>query len=158
MCVPTVRVLEPWGVFQVHGPTKGFNTYRATPVCLLQASLYGIIFDELDRSGHWKVLASMCVGLAMALYKLMPVWRYFAVGWTGLFRQGALCEQRCSALFTILLVTSAYLSGLVFIAWIIAKIYFAFTCPDHLWGLTTGCVFMNSTDHAHSHHADLWPF
>lgn len=124
----------------------------------LQASLYGIIFDDLDRSGHWKVLASMCVGLAMALYKLMPVWRYFAVGWTGLFREGALCKQRCSALFSILLVTAAYLSGLVFIAWIIAKIYFAFTCPDHLWGLTTGCVFMNSTAHAHSHHVDLWPF
>ncbi|CAE7314833.1 unnamed protein product [Symbiodinium sp. CCMP2456] len=43
----------------------------------LQASLYGIIFDDLDRSGHWKVLASMFVGLAMALNKLMPVWGFF---------------------------------------------------------------------------------
>ncbi|CAE7372140.1 unnamed protein product [Symbiodinium necroappetens] len=124
----------------------------------LQASLYGIIFDDLDRSGHWKVLASMFVGLAMALYKLLPVLRFFALAWTGECCRGEVCKRGCSGLFCLLLLTVAYLSGLVFIAWIIAKIYFAFTCPDHLWGLTTGCVFMNSTDHARSHHVDLWPF
>lgn len=87
----------------------------------VQASFFGLVFEELSPSARTKALLSLMLGLVSAAYK--------------------------SAMTTLVVVGDrrwdvAIIPALVLgtIAWTAAKVYFAYSCDSHLWNLTSGCV------------------
>jgi len=83
----------------------------------LQASFLALTFDNEAWEGKVKLVCSMVVSALQALMRC----------------QSAVARAEGPAS----LVTSLIF---VFIVWTAVKVYMAFSCHDHLWNLTTGCV------------------
>jgi len=86
----------------------------------LQASFFALTFDSTGAKAKYKVIASMAISALQAM-----VSSYNAI-------------SRLSGF-------GAVMAGLLwaFLAWVAAKMYYSYRCPDHLWNLTSGCVYMS---------------
>ena len=96
----------------------------------LQASFFSYMFDTLSETGRWKALASILLGLATSAAKIPSI--AFPEGIMDAAKQG-----HPIAILLLLLICVVVAGPLVAVA---AKVGFAFTCPSHMWGVTTGCV------------------
>lgn len=83
----------------------------------LQASFMALTFSTSGHQVRAKVIASMVISSVQAFV-------------------------RCSVVTMRLGLIGGGLSFLImtFVVWTWAKVFFAYTCPDHVWNLSTGCV------------------
>mmetsp|Transcript_62457 Transcript_62457/g.140820 ORF Transcript_62457/g.140820 Transcript_62457/m.140820 type:complete len:503 (+) Transcript_62457:57-1565(+) len=100
-----------------------------------QASFFGLMFGKLSTWGKAKILFMMCVGIVGAISK------------TRLAAQ-VNCKQICRAWSSgrkdlagiVVMIIAAQLASLVMVGWVVLKLYKSFTCPTHLWNVSSGCV------------------
>jgi len=86
----------------------------------LQLSFFELSFPWLGRAASQKVLAGMAICVLQILARAILS---IKIGCFGCFLAGG-----C----------------VIFVAWAVAKVYYSFTCDDHVWGFLTGCVNMPS--------------
>lgn len=86
----------------------------------LQGSFFQISFNVLGQTARIQLLCSMVFSSMSVLVRCKNM--------------GAMLGRAGCPIVAVIL-------GLL--AWTFAKIYFAFTCEDHLWNLTTGCVSLS---------------
>ena len=92
----------------------------------LQASFYGILFDDLSPSARFKLLVSIGAGLLAAFRRLSDV--------------ACRMQQNGLHLHVCFGWTLYVLPGAMVLLWVILKLYFAHTCPHHQWNFSTGCA------------------
>jgi len=93
-----------------------------------QGSFLALTFELTAPEARIKVIISMCISTLQALVR---------------------CCTASDKLGLPGLVMSIFI--MLFIGWSFVKVYHAYTCPDHVWNLTTGCV-----ESEHAHHGDLY--
>ena len=113
--------------------------FETIPGFFLQTSLFCLTFANVDDTTRSKQLISLALcevtictilfGLAKAMCNI-AIMQYKFVGFLG-----------CSYI-TLAGSLSIYCP---------LRIWFAYTCPDHLWNLTTGCWGPHGDAHGHHH-------
>jgi len=88
-----------------------------TAMLWLQASFLQLAFDILGKEAMGKLLVAMAISALQICVRCSST----------LARLGCM-----GALFAVI--------NFAVLAWSCAKIYFAFHCVDHVWGIMTGCV------------------
>lgn len=103
----------------------------------IQSSFFAFFFEQADDQARLKILLSLAAGLCVALSKVLPLASGMAIQTKEAFstvvrRSTEKCE-RC----TLVSVFSAFWSlialTLAMLAWIVAKVVFAYQCPSHIW-------------------------
>jgi len=88
----------------------------------LQASFLALTFDHETQEGRMKLVFSMVVSALQAMRRC----------------HSAVAKAGTAAFVVAFLI-------FVFIIWTAVKVFKAFSCPDHLWNLTTGCVDLSAS-------------
>lgn len=93
----------------------------------LQASFYAITFEFFNDEARLKLVASMVISVVQA-------------------------AARCASVMAKLPGPGTVVSAVImfFVAFSLAKVYFAHQCPEHVWNLTTGCVDLSSFRSEHA--------
>jgi len=99
----------------------------------IQASYFSFSFEMMNELARYKVMFSICLGLFVSLTKLLPMFPAFVELNRGHFFE---LPEGLALWFCILCLVLC----LLFVVWTAAKVYFAFTCPSHVWNLAGGCV------------------
>merc|ERR1712217_660921 len=94
----------------------------------LQASGFALSFDTMSPLAKYKMLASLAVGLMSATSKSLQ----------GLVNAIPLTRTFEAPLAAIPIAGN--LLSLVVVAWVSAKLFYAYHCPHHLWNISSGCV------------------
>lgn len=89
----------------------------------LQGSFLALTFDVTENEAKVKIIASMVISAVQATVRCIH-----ASDQLGLF--GCL--------------SSGFI--MFFVGWSFTKVYFAYSCKDHLWNLTSGCVKLDAPD------------
>eukprot|EP00419_Tripos_fusus_P077404 CAMPEP_0172889720 /NCGR_PEP_ID=MMETSP1075-20121228/139554_1 /TAXON_ID=2916 /ORGANISM="Ceratium fusus, Strain PA161109" /LENGTH=568 /DNA_ID=CAMNT_0013743845 /DNA_START=58 /DNA_END=1761 /DNA_ORIENTATION=- len=95
----------------------------------MQLGFFGLTFNTLGTAAKYKQLLSIGLGLACSLPKLVfPAWQMFKL------IRGTRCNSVLGSLMTCY--------ACAFALWMLTlvKLIMTFTCEEHWWNLTTGCM------------------
>jgi len=113
--------------------SRAFATgiFEVIPALYLQTALFSFTFDETSQ--HAKIKQLVSLGLS-GLGTLKLAFSILSVVLNGLIK-GAKDQMGCFVKFGIYgFIFGSF--GLVAIC--AARIYFSYSCPDHIWNVTTG--------------------
>mmetsp|Transcript_95200 Transcript_95200/g.188597 ORF Transcript_95200/g.188597 Transcript_95200/m.188597 type:complete len:553 (-) Transcript_95200:133-1791(-) len=101
----------------------------------LQATFFGLAYNELTATGKAKLGISILFGIVGVVFKT----RLAAVVTCSQFM--AACRFRRKDLACIVVfIWSVQLTSVWLAIWSLLKIYRSWTCPDHLWNIIAGCI------------------
>eukprot|EP00931_Biecheleriopsis_adriatica_P028913 TRINITY_DN17229_c0_g1_i2.p1 TRINITY_DN17229_c0_g1~~TRINITY_DN17229_c0_g1_i2.p1 ORF type:complete len:147 (-),score=24.67 TRINITY_DN17229_c0_g1_i2:146-586(-) len=129
-----------------------FGLIETLPQALLSGSLFALTFEETSDLGRAKQLLALAL-TALSLVKMFASmlcythYMYRAICWMHDDDDGCckfmFCETGVARLFGLalcMLMTACVAPFAGAMALLVARVFFAFRCPDHVWNLTSGCV------------------